>query len=412
VNSLDFSSVTVNAILVYTFVAISCGWALLLIAHLRAAACTKSTLQRTVCRNIGSPLVSVIVPARNEMQFLRRCLLSILSQNYTNIELIVVDDCSDDETADIARSIADSRIRVINLKKTPLGWAGKSWASHVGYLASAGELLLFSDADSFFYNKEAISRAVTFLQKEGTLVATGLPLIELNDVYSRLVMPIYNLFSPLSSPNSRDLKDSSAKGGYLIGSFFIINKKLLDKIGGFHKVHDSIQEDTDLGAFIKKQGYHISSIKVRDSVSAIWSRDTRTLVEGIKRIVSYNLSNNKKNLVSDNFMIFFMMILPFILLSYNLYSRESNTAILIWNSLLCILPSLAVSITGIIRHRLNILYSLLALFGSSLLLTLYLANLVALISFPVLRIIPWKGRRYVQTGQNYLLFNRKRHDME
>jgi hypothetical protein len=72
VNSLDFSIVTVNTLLVYTFVAISCGWALLLIARLRAAACTKSTLQRTVGRSSGNPLVSVIVPARNEMQLFLR----------------------------------------------------------------------------------------------------------------------------------------------------------------------------------------------------------------------------------------------------------------------------------------------------------------------------------------------------
>jgi len=75
-------------------------------------------------------------------------------------------------------------------------------------------------------------------------------------------------------------------------------------------VQDSIQDDTNWGAYIKKQGYPIRPIKVSDSVAAPWSRDTRTLIEGVRRIVSYHLSGNKKNLVLDIFMIFSMMPLP------------------------------------------------------------------------------------------------------
>jgi chlorobactene glucosyltransferase len=406
VYSLDFSLATINSILILFFAMISCGWAILLLAHSRTASCTKSIKYKCDILEPNSPLVSVIVPARNEMRYLRRCLVSILSQNYTNLEVIVVDDCSNDGTLKIAKSIQDSRLKIINLKKTPSGWSGKSWASQVGYLASAGELVLFTDADSFFYNNESISRTVSFLQSEGAHVATGLPLIELPDFCSKLIMPTYNLFSILPAPSARDLIDTNSKKGYLIGSFFIINKKLLEKIGGFYSVRDSIQEDTDLGAYIKKQGYAIRSINVSDYISALWSRDTRTLVEGIRRIVSYHLSSNKKNLILDIFMIFSMVTLPFIPLPYNLYLSEGNYTFLIWNILLCLLPSLGVAIVGAIRHRLNFLYSLFVLSGSSFLLTLYLANLASMVSCPISRIVRWKGRKYVQNGQSSMIFTR------
>jgi chlorobactene glucosyltransferase len=408
VYSLDFSSPTINSILILFLAMISCGWARLLLAHSRAASCTKSIKYKCGTLEPDSPFVSVIVPARNEIRYLRRCLVSILSQNYTNLEVIVVDDCSSDDTPKIATSIQDSRLKIINLKETPSGWSGKSWASQVGYLASAGELLLFTDADSFFYNREFISRTVSFLQNEGAHVATGLPLIELPDFCSKLIMPIYNLFSILSAPSARDISDTNPKKGYLIGSFFIINKKLLEKIGGFHSVRDSIQEDTDLGACIKKQGYPIRAIKVSDSIAALWSRDTKTLVEGIRRIVSYHLSSNKKNLILDIFMIFSMVTLPFILLMYNLYFNGNNYPILFWNALLCILPCLAVSIIGATKHSLSSLYSILVLFGSSFLLTLYLANLVSLGSLPISRVVHWKGRKYVRPRESSMLFARRR----
>ena len=406
--SLDFSSATVNSILILFFAMISCGWAGLLLAHLRAATCTKSIKYKCGILEHSTPLVSVIVPARNEMRYLRRCLVSILSQNYPNFEVIVVDDCSDDDTAKIARSIHDNRLKVINLKKTPSGWSGKSWASQVGYLASGGDLLLFTDADSFFYNKAAISRIVSFLQREGEEVATGLPLIELPDLYSKLIMPVYNLFSIFSAPSPKGLNDTNAKKGYLIGSCFMISRRLLKNIGAFHIVRDSIQEDTDLGAHIKKKGYRIMSVKVSDSIAALWSRDTGTLVEGVRRIVSYHLSSNKKNLFSDVFAIFSMVMLPFITLPCSLYLNEDNYVFLLWNILLCMIPCLAVFIMGAIRHRLNFLYSLLVLSGSSLLLTLYLTHLVSLVSFPISQMVRWKGRKYILPRQSSILFTRRR----
>jgi cellulose synthase/poly-beta-1,6-N-acetylglucosamine synthase-like glycosyltransferase len=70
--------------------------------------------------------VSVIVPARNEEAYIKRCLLSLLSQRYASFEVIVIDDGSTDKTAKIVEEIRDKRLRLIQLKKTPDGWRGKS----------------------------------------------------------------------------------------------------------------------------------------------------------------------------------------------------------------------------------------------------------------------------------------------
>ena len=167
----------------------------------------------------------------------------------------------------------------------------------------------------------------------------------------------------------------------------------MDKIEGFSKVKNSIQEDTDLGINIRKAGYEISLVRVEDSVVGLWSRDRATLFEGIKRIVGHNLTNNKKNLLVDILMITFMVILPYVLLPFSLQTTENRNIIVVWNSLLCFLPILGVSIFCRIRHRLNLVYAILVLFSSGFLLVVYLANCIHLI-LPKSGTIVWKGRKY------------------
>ncbi|MGA7006579.1 MAG: hypothetical protein WBY28_05835, partial [Nitrososphaeraceae archaeon] len=81
-------------------------------------------------------------------------------------------------------------------------------------------------------------------------------------------------------------------------------------------VQSSIQEDTDLGVCLKKSRYPIIVIKISHLVSAFWSRNRRTLLEGIKRIVSYNLSNSRKNIPIDTLTVFFLIVAPFLLLPF------------------------------------------------------------------------------------------------
>ena len=346
-------------------------------------------------------LVSVIVPARNEEAYIKRCLLSLLSQRYTSFEVIVIDDGSTDKTAKIVEAIRDKRLRLIQLKKTPDGWRGKSWASHVGYLASNGQTLLYTDADSFYYNKFAIARTVFCLQKERVDVVTGSPLIELRDFYSKLIMPLFNLFSVFRASTSVSVRDKT-KSRFLIGGFFMIRKNVLQEIGGFNTVSTSIQEDTDLGKQIKSAGYSIGLVKVNSLVSATWSRSRKTLLEGFRRIVSYNLTtNNKINVVVDISTILCMVIAPFFILPFSLQLNEDSNEnrfltliILSWNLALCLSPILGATLKGLTKYRLNPVYSILILFSAGFLLTVYLVSLVHLSMSFSARTIRWKGRRY------------------
>src|ERR1044072_4988345 len=112
------------------------------------------------------PLVSVIIPARNEARNIERCVRSVLATDYSQIEVIVVDDRSTDGTAEIVEPATGRRPPLIRgAEPPPAGWFGKQWAIMQGYLAATGDLLLFADADTR-HERELIGRAVAALQAE------------------------------------------------------------------------------------------------------------------------------------------------------------------------------------------------------------------------------------------------------
>jgi glycosyltransferase involved in cell wall biosynthesis len=92
------------------------------------------------------PKVSIILPARNEEKYIARCLDSLLRQDYTNFEIIAINDSSTDRTEAIMQhyAVRDPRILIVDAKPKPGGWVGKNWACYQGYLRATGNLLLQS----------------------------------------------------------------------------------------------------------------------------------------------------------------------------------------------------------------------------------------------------------------------------
>ena len=121
------------------------------------------------------PLVSVVVPARDEARGVRAAIASLAAQEYVALEVIVVDDESSDATAAEAQAAATHRVRVLEGKPVPTGWVGKSWACHQGYELARGDWLLFTDAD-VRHAPDTVGRALALAQRRRVAGVTVLPL--------------------------------------------------------------------------------------------------------------------------------------------------------------------------------------------------------------------------------------------
>ena len=109
------------------------------------------------------PLVSVIVPAYNAEAFISQALDSVLAQTYTNIEVLVVDDGSDDRTAEIVKSFAQRDERVILLQQSNKGVAA---ARNLAIQKSSGEYIAPIDADDIWYPQKLEKQVQSMLNAE------------------------------------------------------------------------------------------------------------------------------------------------------------------------------------------------------------------------------------------------------
>ncbi len=202
------------------------------------------------------PLVSILVPARNEERNIAACLKSLLAQDYPNFEVIVLDDHSTDETALILADLLrdHSKIQVLQGKTLPAGWPGKHWACHQLSQAARGELLLFTDADTR-HAPQTLRRAVIGMQKEGADLLSALPRQEVVSWSEKLIVPFMNWaihsYLPLRLAQRMQLPFFSLT----IGQFMLFRKEAFAAVGGFTSATHNVNDDVALGRAIISNGY-------------------------------------------------------------------------------------------------------------------------------------------------------------
>ena len=119
---------------------------------------------------------------------------------------------------------SSEKLRIISLKDKPKDGTGKTCASQQGYLCSKGDILIFTDADTCYINKDTIISSISYFKKENLDVLTGFPLVELQDFWSKMVNPVWNLIGTLFGYSAFDINDPKSETASLMGCF-ICNKK-------------------------------------------------------------------------------------------------------------------------------------------------------------------------------------------
>ena len=192
----------------------------------------------------SGPLISIIIAAKDESENIEGAAASILASSYDNIELILIDDRSQDNTFDLMSGIsrADSRVKVIRVTNLPEGWTGKTNALNHGVQLASGEVYLFSDADAFF-SRNLIQEAFTAFMREKLDLLSLLPSFVDSGFLEKAIYPHMALgisyFMPLSEVNDPKKKDS----GLASGCFIMIGSDAYARLGGWERFKSEITED-------------------------------------------------------------------------------------------------------------------------------------------------------------------------
>ena len=225
-----------------------------------------------------SPMVSICVPARNEERDIGTCLESLLKQDYPHVEVIAVDDNSEDTTADIIMELAErnENLRFVSGDILPEGWLGKPFALYQAVRHAKGEYLLFTDADPVF-ESNAVTSAVYRIQHDNLDALTLMPGAVFGSFWEKAVQPVIFAFIAGLTRFCK-INDQDSKKAMGIGAFLMFRRSAYEKIGGHEKVKDCVVEDIALAKCVKREGLKfliadgkkVLSIRMYHSLREIW----------------------------------------------------------------------------------------------------------------------------------------------
>jgi chlorobactene glucosyltransferase len=228
-----------------------------------------------------APLISVMVPARDEEANIETCLRSLTSQDYPNFEILVIDDHSSDNTAAIVRRLAleDSRIRFFQSEPLPEGWAGKPFACYQLARQAGGSWFLFVDADTI--HAPHMLRSVLALaveSKSGML--SGFPRQIANSLPQKIAIPVLYFVIMSWLPIWWLHRSKKPRPSLAIGQFLFFPREDYWKIGGHRAVKSRIIEDVWLGVEINRSGSRHIAVDLSPVVSCNMYHDVGAMCEG------------------------------------------------------------------------------------------------------------------------------------
>ena len=343
----------------------------------------------------SKPMVSIIVPARNEGVAISKCLQSLLSQDYDNYEVIAVDDSSTDNTFSIISDLSKNNHTLTPIKCPPRpdDWVGKNWACFQGYKKSTGEILLFTDADTV-HRPDVLSSAINTMMHDKIDALTLVPKLLCQDIITKFTLPVLSVFlhsrySPLRVNNPNN------KIGYFFGSFYLISKTNYEKIGTHEKVRGELVEDGALGRIVKEQGMNLRLVRGENYVEALWARDPRSLWHALRRIIIPLHTEKKKSAMMITAFIFFILMEPFLTLPLSLLYLSENPLkgpleiVCLWTIILILICAIVQSRFGLLQKS---IYGLGFVLGCTVITASFL---MSAFSLKENRTVKWRDRSYL-----------------
>ena len=249
------------------------------------------------------PSVSVCIPVRNEMHVMTECLESVTASTYPKLEIIVLDDRSEDTTSTLVKAFARDGVRFVDGKKLPATWLGKNHALQGLLDEASGRYVLFMDVDTRV-QPDTIEQLVAYVQNENVDMVSVLPRREDGWRLSVIFSPLRYFWELMFHRRSAPATASNA--------WMIDRKVLVDEFGGFNDFKSAIQPETQLSARLMPQNRYrflIGSPELGVSYAKKW----RSQVETSIRLL-FPLLGGSTGLVVLCLLGILILLVPFILL--------------------------------------------------------------------------------------------------
>jgi len=261
------------------------------------------------------PLVSIMVPARNEAENIKMCVTSLLKQDYANIEILILDDNSTDDTSLIVKRIAekDSRVKLITGKPLKDGWIGKSYACHQLAKHARGRYFLFTDADTLHF-KNAVSSTIGCLTKNKLDALSAIPKQIMVGIHERLVVTwvhfgILSLLPLILIKKSKYPLFCTANGQCML-----FKREVYRKIGGHKSIKTKILEDIHISKQVKRHGYRFMLFDGSKNIYCRMYRNFRGLIKGFSKFMFAAFDFKVFNIAVAILFISVIFLFPFIFL--------------------------------------------------------------------------------------------------
>ena len=244
-------------------------------------------------------VVAAIVPARNEADVVGESVRSLLGQNGALVRIFLVDDCSTDSTAQIARAAATAvgkaeALTIVKGAPLPPGWSGKLWATQQG-LEKAREInpnfLLLTDAD-IAHAPDSIATLISIAEAGPYDLVSFMVKLHCKSLAEKWLVPafvffFFMLYPPKWIANQRR-KTAGAAGGCIL-----IRPEWLERAGGIAAIRSEIIDDCALAARVKSAGGRLwlglakstKSIRLYSTLSEIGRMISRTAFNQLRHSV-------------------------------------------------------------------------------------------------------------------------------
>ncbi len=232
-------------------------------------------------REKSYPRLSVIIAARNEVETIENALKSVLTQNYPNLEIVLVNDRSNDGTDKILQKLAekDPRVLIHQVEELPPGWLGKVNAMQQGFARSTGVWLLFTDADVHF-QAESLERIIDLAERSSVDYLCVVPEVQARQ---RLLKALYtvSLSGFFFATRIWEVKNQNSFVG--VGACGLVRRSLLSQSPGLPWLKMEVVDDLALAQLAWQAGGKLDVYWGRECLGVEWYPSMGELIRGLEK---------------------------------------------------------------------------------------------------------------------------------